>query len=125
MELAVHDVKCFYLQNAQKGVGVAILTSTDGIKVVSPDGKVVDWLLATVLFILGSCFKKCQGILERFILISFFLIWKGRLLNMIIAHPKTENPSYQFEHIFPTGHTCWTDLYTFDLTLYLPDGLNM
>ena len=125
MELAVHDVKCFYLQNAQKGVGVAILTSTDGIKVVSPDGKVVDWLLATVLFNLGSCFKKCQGILERFILISFFLIWKGRLLNMIIAHPKTENPSYQFEHIFPTGHTCWTDLYTFDLTLYLPDGLNM
>ena len=75
MELAVHDVKCFYLQNAQKGVGVAILTSTDGIKVVSPDGKVVDllfWLL--FLFILGSCFKKCQGILERFILISFFLI---------------------------------------------------
>ena len=32
----------FYLQNTQKGVGVAILTSTDGIKVVSPDGKVVD-----------------------------------------------------------------------------------
>ncbi|RMX35942.1 hypothetical protein pdam_00005221 [Pocillopora damicornis] len=26
-------------RNAQKGVGVAILTSTDGIKVVSPDGK--------------------------------------------------------------------------------------
>ena len=42
MELAVHDVKYFHLQNAQKGVGVAILTSTDGIKVVSPDGKVVD-----------------------------------------------------------------------------------
>ena len=42
MELAVHDVKCFHLQNAQKGVGVAILTSTDGIKVISPDGKVVD-----------------------------------------------------------------------------------
>ena len=44
---------------------------------------------------------------------------------MIIAHPKTENLSYQFEHIFLKGHTCWTDLYTFDLTLYLPDGLNM
>ena len=42
MELSVHDVKCFHLQNAQKGVGVAILSSTDGIKVVSPDGKVVD-----------------------------------------------------------------------------------
>ena len=58
MELAVHGVKCFYLQNTQKGVGVAILTSTDGIKVVSPDGKVVDllfWLL--FFFILGLCFK--------------------------------------------------------------------
>lgn len=31
----------FLLQYTQKGVGVAILISTDGIKIISPDGQVI------------------------------------------------------------------------------------
>jgi len=33
-------VNFYILQNAQRGVGVAILISTDGIKVISPDSQV-------------------------------------------------------------------------------------
>ena len=33
-------VNCYILQYAQRGVGVAILISTDGIKVISPDSQV-------------------------------------------------------------------------------------
>jgi len=31
-------------QYAQRGVGVAILISTDGIKVISPDGQVIQFV---------------------------------------------------------------------------------
>ena len=43
-------------QYAQRGVGVAILISTDGIKVISPDGQVIIFVcfLACTLFVLFS-----------------------------------------------------------------------
>ena len=46
-------VNCYILQYAQRGVGVAILISTDGIKVISPDSQVSKFVcsLACRLFI--------------------------------------------------------------------------
>lgn len=35
----------FILQDAQKGVGVFLLISSDGIKVISADGQVKYWLV--------------------------------------------------------------------------------